>query len=84
MTLDREIYEEVGIYVNNHTYFSSQSWPFPHSLMIAFECDYVSGKIKIDRNEIEDAKWFLKKISCLLPSKMSIARRLIDNYIGII
>ena len=22
MTLDREIYEEVGIYVNNHTYFS--------------------------------------------------------------
>jgi NAD+ diphosphatase len=85
MTLDREIYEEVGIYVNNHTYFSSQSWPFPHSLMIAFECDYVSGKIKIDKNEIEDAKWFSKnKISCLLPSKMSIARRLIDNYLGII
>ena len=28
--------------------------------MIAFECDYVSGKIKIDRNEIEDAKWFSK------------------------
>ena len=83
MTLNREIYEEVGIYVDNHTYFSSQSWPFPHSLMIAFECDYVSGKIKIDKNEIEDAKWFSKnEISCLLPSKMSIARRLIDNYLG--
>ena len=28
--------------------------------MIAFECDYVSGKIKIDKNEIEDANGFLK------------------------
>ena len=28
--------EEVGVKVNNLRYFSSQGWPFPNSLMIAF------------------------------------------------
>lgn len=54
----REVFEEVGLKVGNLRYFGSQSWPFPHSLMIAFTADYVSGEIKVDESEIAEARWF--------------------------
>lgn len=54
----REVFEEVGLTVNNLKYFGSQSWPFPHSLMIAFTADYVAGEIVIDQREIAEARWF--------------------------
>lgn len=54
----REVYEEVGLRVHNLQYFSSQSWPFPHSLMIAFTADYLDGEIRIDANELSEARWF--------------------------
>ncbi|MFL6676212.1 MAG: NAD(+) diphosphatase [Massilia sp.] len=54
----REVFEEVGLRVHNLRYFSSQSWPFPHSLMIAFIADYLDGEIRIDQNEISEARWF--------------------------
>jgi NAD+ diphosphatase len=54
----REVFEEVGLRVHNLRYFGSQSWPFPHSLMIAFTADYVDGEIRVDPNEIHEARWF--------------------------
>lgn len=54
----REVYEEVGLRVHNLRYFGSQSWPFPHSLMIAYTAEYLSGEIRIDATEITDARWF--------------------------
>ena len=54
----REVFEEVGLTVHNLKYFSSQSWPFPHSLMIAFTADYLGGEIKVDESEISEARWF--------------------------
>jgi NAD+ diphosphatase len=56
--IHREVMEEVGLKVNNISYFGSQSWPFPHSLMIAFTADYVSGEICVDGEEISEARWF--------------------------
>ena len=76
--LAREVHEEVGVRVNNIRYFASQPWPFPHSLMIAFICDWVSGEVKPQEAEIEEAKWFEVLQLPKLPSKISIARRLID------
>ena len=80
--LVREVKEEVGIEVENLRYFSSQPWPFPHSLMIAFNCDWAAGEIAPDPGEIEAAGWFSLENLPGLPNKISIARRLIDATIA--
>jgi NAD+ diphosphatase len=56
--IHREVYEEVGLRVQNLRYFASQSWPFPHSLMLAFTADYLDGEIRIDTSELSEARWF--------------------------
>lgn len=74
----REVGEEVGVRVGNLRYFASQPWPFPHSLMIAFVCDWLDGALTPQPQEIEAANWFEVLQLPKLPSKISIARRLID------
>ena len=81
-TAHREVMEEVGIQIANLRYFGSQSWPFPHSLMIAFEADYAGGEIRIDAQEIEEADWFTRDRLPELPPPISIARWMIDDYLG--
>ena len=76
--LAREVAEEVGVQICNTRYFASQSWPFPHSMMIAFVCEWSSGEIRPQAGEIEEANWFEVLQLPKLPSKISIARRLID------
>jgi NAD+ diphosphatase len=74
----RELEEEVGVTVTNLSYFASQPWPFPHSLMIAFVCEWSGGEIRPQEGEIEAAGWFDVLQLPKIPSKISIARRLID------
>ena len=76
--LAREVAEEVGVKIGRTRYFASQSWPFPHSLMIAFVAEWQSGEIKPQEGEIEEANWFDLLHLPKLPSKISIARKLID------
>jgi NAD+ diphosphatase len=78
----REIKEEVSLQVKNIKYFASQPWPFPNSLMIGFTAEYESGEIAVDKTEISDAGWYDVTTLPDLPGKMSIARELIDWYIG--
>lgn len=79
--IHREVYEEVGLRVHNLQYFGSQSWPFPHSLMIAYTADYLDGEIRVDESEIADARWFGAGDEWPdLPVKVSIAARLIDAH----
>lgn len=80
--LRREVLEEVGVVVDNLRYFSSQPWPFPHSLMVAFHCDYVSGDIVPQAGEIEAAGWFTPEDLPVLPHRLSIARRLIEHALA--
>ena len=78
----REVAEEVGVEVTNLAYFASQPWPFPHSLMIAFTCDWARGELRPQAGEIEAAEWFDVFQLPKLPSRISIARRLIDAVAG--
>lgn len=77
----REVLEETGIVVTNVRYFGSQPWPFPNSLMIGFNAQYARGEIVLEDAEIGDAKWFTADAMPLLPGKISIARRLIDDWL---
>jgi len=77
----REVKEEIGIKIKNLKYMKSQSWPFPNSLMLAFTAQYDSGEIKVDGNEILDAKWFNREEVPLYDSDISISYWLLENYI---
>jgi len=77
----RETFEETGITLTNIRYFGSQPWPFPHSLMIGFLADYAGGELRIDGNEIEDARWFRIDALPQIPPRMSIARQLIESVL---
>lgn len=78
----REVEEETGIQVDKIRYFGSQPWPFPNSLMIGFTAEYAGGEIIIGAGEIADAQWFAPDALPLLPPKISIARRLIDDFVA--
>jgi len=80
--VQREVREEVGVLVRNLRYFGSQSWPFPHSLMVAFLCEHAGGEIACDPSEIVDARWFPVDRLPLLPHRLSVARRLIEHAVA--
>ena len=54
----REAREEAGIICGRVSYFASQPWPFPTSLMIGCHAEALSREIVIDRVELDDARWF--------------------------
>jgi NAD+ diphosphatase len=56
----RETREEAGITCGRVVYFASQPWPFPASLMIGCHAEALSHEIVVDREELEDARWFSK------------------------
>lgn len=78
----REIFEETGVQVKNIRYFGSQAWPFPNSYMLAFTADYDGGEIRVDEEEIEDARWFSKEEAReLYRNSASISSRLIEWFL---
>jgi NAD+ diphosphatase len=78
----REVFEEVGLEVQNLQYVASQAWPFPHSLMLGFHAHYRAGDIVMQAEEIEDARWFTLDALPALPPVASISRYLIDLYVA--
>ncbi len=74
----REVREEVGLEVKDLRYFGSQSWPFPHSLMVAYSAEYAGGDILLEDAEIVEARWFAADALPQMPPGVSIARRLIE------
>jgi NAD+ diphosphatase len=77
----REVAEEVGIRVGNVRYCGSQPWPFPHSLMIGFRAEHVGGDLVLDQSEIADAGWYRRDQLPTTPPGISIAKRLIDEWV---
>lgn len=86
----REVFEEVGVVVDEVRYVESQPWPFPSSLMVAFTAHAASSDFVIDGTEISEARWFTREelAACVaegslgLPMRSSVAFRLIDGWYG--
>lgn len=93
--VEREIFEEAGIRVKNPHYLGSQSWPFPYSLMCGFSANLdeehhtdADAALKPDGVEISRLRWFSREEllaeapALALPSHTSIARALIERWLG--
>jgi NAD+ diphosphatase len=80
----REVMEEVGIQVKDVTYFKSQPWPFPNSLMIGFRARYESGELNLQESEIVDAQWWsVDNMPEMYPrGGMSIAGWLVEGWLA--
>ena len=81
--VEREVMEETGLCIKNLRYFDSQPWPYPSGLMVGFHADYDSGELHVQREELKKAAWFHRDHLPNLPEKLSIARRLIDDWLGV-
>ena len=79
-TVAREVREEVGVEVTDIRYVGSQNWPFPSQIMVGFVATYAGGEIRVDPEELEDARWFPGDQLPALPSRHSISRFIIDHY----
>ena len=78
--VEREVKEEVGVDVKDIRYVGSQNWPFPSQLMVGFVASYAGGEVRVDEEELEDARWFPCGQLPTGPGRHSIARYIIDNY----
>src|SRR5215204_7574512 len=76
----RAVHEEVGIEVADIGYFGSQPWPFPHGIMIGFRAIHLRGEITLGDGELAEAGWYGIDDLPEIPAKLSIARRLIDDW----
>jgi len=66
----RELLEEAGVRVGNVSYYTTQPWPFPSSLMIGCFAEAENREIALDGNELADAIWLEKeKARALLAGK---------------
>lgn len=77
----REVMEETGLQIKNLRYFGSQPWPYPSGLMVGFNADYAAGEPHLQREELLKGGWFHRDHLPHLPEKLSIARRLIDDWL---
>lgn len=76
----REVREEVGVEIRDLRYVASQYWPFPSQLMVGFTAAYAGGDLAVNRQELEDARWFSVHALPDLPPRLSIARFLLDHF----
>jgi NAD+ diphosphatase len=62
----RETQEEAGVACGRIRYLASQPWPYPTSLMIGCHAEAVSRDITVDRQELEDARWFGREEAAMM------------------
>jgi NAD+ diphosphatase len=88
----REIFEESGIHCTDVSYYMTQPWPYPSSLMIGCTARALNEEIIVDRTELEDARWFNRDEARLLltrkhpdglagPHPFAIAHHLVGRWV---
>lgn len=88
----REVFEETRIPVSSVEYFGSQPWPFPQSLMLAFNgwTDAGNEDIAVDGKEMAHAHFFsrdefredLRAQRIRMPTPTSVAAALVQQWLG--
>jgi NAD+ diphosphatase len=86
----REVFEEVGVVVEQVRYLGNQPWPFPSSLMVGFTGRAVDTSLHLDQQEIVEALWVSRvELAEMVASgrfdispTVSIARRMIEHWYG--
>jgi NAD+ diphosphatase len=88
----REVFEEAGIRCADVSYYMTQPWPYPSSLMIGCVARALNEDIVVDRTELEDARWFSRDESRLMltrqhpdglagPHPFAIAHHLLGRWV---
>ena len=87
----REVLEEAGVQLSEINYLGSQPWPFPQSLMVAFEATTQDPQnARPDGVEIIEIRWYTRNDlyaaitegTLLLPPAVSVARAMIQAWYG--
>jgi NAD+ diphosphatase len=86
----REVLEESGVVVTEVSYLGSQPWPFPSSLMLGFTARAVTTALTHDPTEMAEVRWvtraeyaaLLRSGAIRVPGSISIARRIIERWLG--
>jgi NAD+ diphosphatase len=87
----RELMEEASVKVGEVTYYATQPWPFPSSLMIGCFAKAESRDAKADDNEIAEVRWIERSVArvlvegkqvdgILVPPPIAIAHHLIKTW----
>ena len=86
----REVMEEAGLVAARVTYFGSQPWPFPSSLMIGLFAEVTSDNAVADGKELEEVRWLTREEAravldgthpnVLAPSNLGISRHLLHAW----
>lgn len=77
----REVKEETSLEITDIRYFGSDSWPFPHQLMIGFTAKWKSGEIVFADGELTAGGFFSREDVPPLPSLPSLSRKIIDAWL---
>lgn len=88
----REMREETGLTIGEVSYLASQPWPFPHLLMIGCRAEALTAQLRIEKEELHDARWFTREqVRAMMagkhgegisvPGPHSIAHALIKSFV---
>jgi NAD+ diphosphatase len=87
----RELMEEASVKVGEVTYYATQPWPFPSSLMIGCFAKAENRDVKADENELAEVRWIERVVARELiegkqvdglrvPPAIAIAHHLIKTW----
>ena len=79
----REALEETGLHLTNIRYFGNQPWPFTDTHMVGFFAQADEREpIRIQREELADARWFSRDELPRGPQSIAIASAMIQHWLA--
>lgn len=80
-TVQREVFEEVGLHVKNIRYYKSQPWGFDSNLLLGYFCELDgTGEIALDTGELAVADWVHYKDIPDDPEGLSLTREMMTAF----